>query len=115
MRKLIKIPPEYMPSIEELPGELSWIAETIEVYKPGHGVEFALFLAQVFGGQELYIRRAKDVVRRIRDDAIRAEADQGVRIKDLAVKHDLGRRQLNDILKAAPSQDELKKKQINLW
>ena len=49
-------------------------------------MELTLFLAQVFRGQNLYGRNVDDIVRRIRDDAIRREYDAGVTVRELASK-----------------------------
>ena len=98
MSKFISIPNEYRPAIEELPGELGRIAEHIEQHRPGQGVDLTLFLAQIFRGQNLYIRNVDFLLRRVRNDAIRMEYDQGTSVKALATKWGLSTRMVEKIL-----------------
>ncbi|HHL33123.1 MAG TPA: hypothetical protein ENJ30_02020 [Desulfobulbaceae bacterium] len=98
-RKIIEIPAEYRPKVEELPGELARIAAEIEQQMPGKGVEITLVLAQVFRGQPVYFRSIDYLIRRIRDNAIRAEFDAGgVTMMQLASKFELSLRRIKQIL-----------------
>lgn len=100
MTKVIEIPEEYRPDIDDLPGDLARIATIIEELRPGHGVELTLFLAQAFRGQNMYFRNVDYLVRQVRDDAIRKEYDQGTRVRDLALKWRLCQRRVEKILSA---------------
>ncbi len=98
-KRLIEIPDEYRPAIEELPGELSRIAAEIERYRPGAGVDTTLMLAQVFPGQPLYIRNIRDIIRKMRDDAIRREYDSGgCTMLELASSYNLSHPRVKQIL-----------------
>ena len=113
-KKIIEIPAEYLPEIEDLPGGLSRIAAEIERYRPGSGVELTLFLAQVFAGQPLYLRSIKDLLRKIRNDAIIANYDAGgVTMLQLASTYNLSHRRIKEIL-AAPGGPTKNDKQLEL-
>ena len=100
-QRIVEIPEEYRPGLEDLPGELSRIAAVIEQHKPGHGVELTLFLAQAFRGQNIYLRSIDYLIREIRDDAIRTEYDQGKKVKTIALDWQLSTRWVEDILARA--------------
>lgn len=115
--KIIEIPEEYWPEIEDLPGDLSRIAAEIEQHWSGMGVKMTLFLAQVFRGQPFFIRNIDALIRQIRDDAMRREYDGGdVTMLQLATKWRLGHRRVKQILaKPSSSQAELERKQRSLF
>lgn len=116
LAEIIHIPERYWPAIEELPGDLRRIAEAIERHIPGHGVRLTLLLAQIFHGNPVYFRNIKPLLRAYRDDAIRAEYDQGgVTAKELAMSYRLCLRQVEKILAQPGSQAELEAKQLRLF
>lgn len=116
MTRIIEIPPEYLPEIDDLPGDLQRIAAAVEEVRSGQGVSVALLLGQLFPGIPLYPHNIENLARRIRDDAIRAEYGQGnTTAKELAIKNKLSLRRVEQILAQAPSQDELKSKQISMF
>ena len=57
-----------------------------------------MFLAQVFRGQNLYVRNVDDIIRRIRDDAIRREYDAGVTVRELVSNCRLSQRSVEKII-----------------
>ena len=113
--RVIEIPEEYLPTIEEMPGELLMVAEGVEEVWPGYGVKVALLLGQLFPGVPVYMHNVKDLVRRIRNDAIHKEKDQGSTIKMLAIKYNLSTRQIENILAVQPGQEVLKSRQKSLF
>ena len=113
--RLVEIPEEYMPKIDELPGDLAQVAAAIDDVWPGNGVKVAIMLGQLFPGVPLYICNVRHLVRQIRNDAIRSEYDHGERVKRLAIKYKLSTRQIENILAEPPSQDELKNRQFKLF
>jgi Mor family transcriptional regulator len=113
--RLIEIPEEYLPKIEELPGDLQLIARLVEEVWHGYGVRVAIILGQLLPGVGVYIHNVKELARRIRNDAIRKEYDRGVRVKELAITYRLSTRQIENILAEPPSQEELKSKQYRLF
>ena len=115
-RENIDIPEPYRPRIEDLPGDLRLLAESIERHLAGQGVRLTLLLAQEFGGQPVYLRKVDDLVARIRDDAIRARYDAGgITARELARETGLCLRQIERILARPASQAELKAKQGRLF
>lgn len=115
MSKIIEIPEEYLPEIDDLPGDLRRIARGVEDVWPDMGVKVAIMLAQVFKGVAIYPRNIDPLLLRIRDDAIRKEYDRGAKVKDLAIKNGLCTRTIENVLSQAPSQEELKSRQYSLW
>lgn len=112
---LIHLPPEYHPPIDELPGDLRRIAEAIEAGIPGEGVRLTLLLAQVFHGQPVYFRTVDHLIRRWRDDRLRAEYDGGqTTAKELATKSRLSLRQVENIL-SQPDTRRVNEKQMRLF
>ena len=97
-KDIIEQPPEYWPKIDELTGDLARIAAAIKEWRPGHGLELTLFLAQVFRGQPLYLRNIDYLIRQWRDDAIRRQYDSGVKVSELVTRWDLCLRWVEDIL-----------------
>lgn len=96
---IVHLPPEYTPKAEELPGDLHRIALGFEGEFPGQGVRITLALAQLFGGQYLYIRKADVFVRRWRDDSVRRRYNQGdITVKELVTMFQLSARQIFNIL-----------------
>lgn len=115
MFELIHLPPEYHPPIEELPGDLKRIAEAIEAGIPGEGVRLTLLLAQVFHGQPVYFRTITNLIRRWRDDQLRAEYDLGlITAKEGATKVRLSLRQVENIL-GQPDTRRMEEKQMKLF
>lgn len=113
--ELIGIPKESWPRPEDLPGDLPFIAQGLEEYYPGKGMELTLMIARIFRGLPLYIHNIDKLLRDIRNEAIRDDYDNGMSVKKLAVKYKLSTRQIENILSSPSSQDELKKKQYTLW
>jgi Mor family transcriptional regulator len=112
---LIHLPPEYHPAIEDLPGDLKRVAEAIEEGIPGEGVRLTLLLAQVFHGQPVYFRTVEHLIRRWRDDRMRAEYDGGLfTAKELATKIRLSLRQVENIL-GQPDARRMNEKQLKLF
>ena len=104
-KKLLSIPDEYLPAIEDLPGDLRLIAEAVELYLPGMGAKVAVILATEYRGQNLYFRGVDYLEKQIRDEAIRTEYDQGARIIELGLKWNLCRSAVEKIV-ARPDQVE---------
>lgn len=113
-KKVIDIPEEYLPKIEDLPGELSRIAAVIERRYPGLGVPITLLLAQAFPGQGIYLHNVRALERAVRDDILRVRYDRGVRLKDLATETGLCTRHVERILARALGRKKVDK-QMQMW
>lgn len=105
------IPDEYLPRADELPGELQRIALGFEGEFPGQGVRITLALALLFGGQNLYIRKADAFARKWRDAAICKRYRQGdITVSELASMFRLSATSVFNIL-GKPDDEQ----QPNLW
>lgn len=113
--KFIEIPEDYLPAPEELPGDLALIATQVEEVWPDHGVRVAIVLSQLFPGIHIYIRNVNHLIRQMRDDAIREDRADGMKIKQISIKYKLATRTIEKILAQKPSQKELAAKQYNLF
>lgn len=99
MSEIVNLPEGYWPEIEDMPGNLQQISRAIEEHIPGQGVRLTLLLAQIFPGQNIYIRSAVSFIRNWRNDRIRADYDRGgVTAAELAYKYRLSNRQIHTIL-----------------
>jgi Mor family transcriptional regulator len=114
-REIVHIPPEHLPSIDELPGDLAMLARGIETHLPGRGVELTLLLAQIFRGVMIYFRNVDPFLHPFRDRGIRRDYDAGVRIKELALKNRLSTRRIEQILAEPPSPAETAERQLKLF
>lgn len=121
-RPIIVLPDEYLPEVEELPGNLRKIAEAIEECLPGQGTRITLILAQRFLAIPLYFRSVEKFLNHYRDERMRAEYDSSgvdgapvVTALDLALKTGLGLRTVEKILARPASQEELESKQMRLF
>jgi len=97
-KKLLSIPDGSLPAIEDLPGDLRLIAEAVELYLPGMGAKVAVILATEYRGQYLYCRAIDYLEKQLRDEEIRREYDQGVRIIELGLKYNLCRSAVEKIV-----------------
>ena len=102
MANSIRIPDEYLPKASDLPGDLQRIALGFEGEYPGQGVRITITLAQLFGGQNLYIRKADEFIRRWRNDSIRRRYNQGdITVSELVSLFGLSASRLFEILGSA--------------
>jgi len=81
--------------LDALSGEFKKVAALI-------GDELTLVLCDRFGGLSIPVPRLAGFHRNQRDDIIRAEFDNGTKVRDLARKHRLTARRIYGILKAKP-------------
>ena len=107
MDEIMHLPDEYMPKIADMPGELQRVALGLEGAFPGQGARITIALAQLFGGQYIYVRKADPFLRRWRDDAIRRRYNQGdITVSELVSMFKLSARQLYNILGKAEAIEE---------
>lgn len=99
MDKIVDIPAEYLPSIEELPGDLAMIAKALTPYFPNQSLQITLVMAQIFRAQYLHIHNIDSIINKYRDDLIRSEYDRGVSVRDLGIKNHLGKSTIEKILR----------------
>ena len=92
--KLVELPDDALPDIEELTGDLRLLAELA-------GVKIALMIIQVVGGTILRLPKIDRFLRRQRDRCIRRDYDAGMSVTSLARKYKLSERQIWNILGTA--------------
>lgn len=92
------IPEEYLPTIGELPGDLSRLAEIIESHAPGQGVKITVAIADEFRGTKIHCHNMDALKRKVRDSRIVDQFDKGVSVPDIARKFRLGERRVWSIL-----------------
>lgn len=92
------IPEEYWPTIGELPGDLSRLAEIIESHAPGQGVKITMAIADEFRGTKIHCHNMDVLKRKVRNSRIVDQFGKGVRVPEIARKVRLGERQVWSIL-----------------
>lgn len=98
-QNIIKLPPDALPSLDDLHGDLRLLAEIV-------GVEMALLVGQIVDGTPLQIYGVRTLLRKVRDKRMRAEYDAGgITVVDLARKNCMTERQAYNIL-GKPEPDE---------
>ena len=83
--------------IDALPGDLRRIAEVA-------GVEAAVKIARAFRGTFLYVPGLDEMMRRLRDEMIKREYDEGRKVRRIAQKYGITQRRVWMILNS-PSSD----------
>jgi Mor family transcriptional regulator len=81
---LTKLPAEFMPEIDALPGDLAQLAKIIDEVVPGMGVRIVLRLEKEYRGTGIYFHNLDGFRRRVRDAWVRSRADGGEKVKDIA-------------------------------
>lgn len=109
--KLSKIPVEYWPTIDELPGDLSQLARVIEEVVPCQGVRIVLHLVDEYRSTSVYFHNLDALDRLIRDRWIIERYDKGEKVRDIARDVDLCERRVWDIVGKVPGED----KQLRLF
>lgn len=102
MSKNKDIPKEYWPEIDELPGDLSHLAEIIESVSSGKGVEATLAIAQEFRGTTIYCHNVDTLKRTVRNRRLIKQYTNGSNVPDLAREVGLSIRQAWSILGKEP-------------
>lgn len=102
MDDLSRLPDEFLPTIEELPGELAGLARVIEEVDPGMGVRLALALEAAFRGTSVYFHNADALRRKVRDQRIVERYTAGERVDDIARSVGMSSRHIWNILGREP-------------
>jgi Mor family transcriptional regulator len=106
MDDLTKLPNEFLPAIDDLPGELPDLARTIEALFPGLGVRVTLALEQRYRGTPVYFHNADGIRRRVRNQRIIERYSSGERADDIARSVGMSSRQIWNILGEVPGVDD---------
>lgn len=85
-------------SVEELPGDLSLLAETIESVAPGKGLEATIKIAEIFRGTNIYCHNLDKLKKNARNKDIIEQYGKGVSVADMARKNGISVRHIWNIL-----------------
>lgn len=100
-----QIPADLMPGIDDLPGDLSQLARTIEEVVPGHGVKVVLRIVDEFRGTNIYCRNLDGLKRSVRDRRVIELYSAGMRVPEIARLVHLSERQVWTVLGREPEDD----------
>ncbi len=89
-----ELPKNMLPTIDELPGDLSAVAAVIEEHAPGQGVDITLALVQHFRGTYIYCHNVDAIKRAARDRWIKQQRDAGMTVPEIARAVGLGERRV---------------------
>ena len=103
MDDLTKLPAEFLPQANELPGELSQLAREISsVLGPEMAVRITLLLEQRYRGTSVSFHNADAIRRRVRDRRIVERFNAGERADDIARSVGMSSRHVWNILGREP-------------
>ncbi len=89
---LKKLPDEFLPDASDLPGDLRQVAGVV-------GVKKTLRLVDLFRGTQVYFRNLDVLLRKHRDESIRAAYDNGEKVDAIARRCALCSGSIKKILK----------------
>lgn len=92
-----RLPKNMLPTIDELPGDLSGVAAVIEEMAPGLGVDITLALVQHYRGTYIYCHNVDAIERAARNRWIKELRDSGMTVPEIARRVGLGERRVWDI------------------
>ena len=106
-----KLPEEFIPEIEDLPGDLAQLAKVLEEEVPGKGVKIVLRLEAEYRGTGIYFHNVDGFKRKIRDAWVVEQYSNGRKVDDIARTVRLSSRQVWNILGKEPVDE----KQLRLF
>lgn len=106
MDDLIKLPDDFLPEIDELPGALPELARAIEAVFPGLGVRVTLVIERRYRGTILYVHNADAIRRRVRDRRVVERYGAGETVDSIARSVCLSSRQVWNILGREPGVED---------
>jgi Mor family transcriptional regulator len=106
MDDLSKLPEEFLPNIEDLPGELGQLARDISTISPDKAIRITLLLEQRYRGTSLYFHNCDAIRRRVRNIKIIERYNGGERVEDIARSVGKSARQIWNILGKEPGVED---------
>ena len=106
MDDLTKLPDEYLPAIDDLPGELAQLAREIASVCPEMAVRIVLLLERSYRGTSIYFHNVDAIRRRVRNARIIARYTEGERVDDIARSIGMSSRQVWNILGNEPDVED---------
>ena len=114
MDDLTELPDEYLPKIDDLPGELAQLAREIAVITGDEqAVRIVLHLEQQFRGTAVYFHNLDQLRRKVRDRTIIERYTAGEKADDIARSVGRSSRQIWNILGREPHIED--SRQLSLW
>jgi Mor family transcriptional regulator len=92
-----ELPENMLPTIEELPGDLSGVAAVIEELAPGLGVKITLALVKHYRGTYIYCHNVDAIERAARNRWIKQLRDAEMTVPEIARRVGLAERQVWNI------------------
>lgn len=80
------------------------MSEGLRLIAGAVGIEGALKVAQLLGGETLYIPAMDELQRMLRDERIRRERAGGMSVRSLSLRHGVTTRTVYNVLKKRPSE-----------
>jgi Mor family transcriptional regulator len=103
MDDLTKLPDDYLPEIDDLPGELAQLAREIaQVLPDKQAVRLVLLLEQRYRGTAVYFHNADAIRRKVRNARIVERYTTGERVDDIARSTNMSSRHIWNILGCEP-------------
>jgi len=112
MDDLTKLPDEFLPKADELPGELAALAKVIESVAPGLGVRLTLVLESAYRGTPVYFHNVDDLRRKVRDRRIIERYSAGERVDDIARSVGMSSRHVWNILGREPGGEDTRQMKL---
>jgi len=113
MDDLTKLPDEFLPEIDDLPGELQPLARAIaELLGPKMAVRLVLHLEQLYRGTAIYFHNADAIRRRVRDRRIVERYNSGERVDDIARSAGISARHVWNILGREPDVEDTRQMRL---
>lgn len=107
MDDLTKLPDEYLPQIDDLPGELAQLARVIaRLVGPVLAVRIVLLLEQAYRGTSIYMHNTDGLRRKARNARIVERYNAGERADDIARSVGMSSRQVWNILGNEPELED---------
>ncbi len=106
MDDLTKLPDEFLPEIDELPGELAPLSREIATVAPHLAVRIALILEQKYRGTSIYFHNVDGLRRKVRDRRIIERYSARETVDDIARSVGLSSRQVWNILGREPGVED---------
>ena len=113
MDDLTKLPDEYLPEIDDLPGELAQLAREIAVFVgPKMAVRIVLLLERSYRGTSIYFHNVDAIRRRVRNQKIIERYSAGERVDDIARSIGMSSRQVWNILGNEPDVEDVRQMKL---
>jgi Mor family transcriptional regulator len=113
MDDLTKLPDDYLPEINDLPGELAQLAREIALVLPEkQAVRLVLLLEEKYRGTSLYFHNVDALRRKVRNARIVERYTEGERVDDIARSTNMSSRHVWNILGREPDLEDTRQMKL---